>query len=474
MLKNSNPFPKCSPLEALFNDVRSSTTSSFSGSNTIFTKIYNDLFKAGHGIWLWEPATGALHFNKAYTDMLGYEEQAFPYNISTWENLIHPKDRENIISAQRDVLKSSALGDSFESRYRLRMKNGHYRWVIGKGYVIHRDAQDQAVIVAGIHVDLPAMDSQLKQHIIQHDRMLFALEAANDGLWDWDSQGKGVYYSPRYIEMLGYTPANFPPVFESWASRVHPDDLASTVEMQLLIASSPTYGDIFECTYRFLAADGSYKWILGRGKVTRRDDSGRAARIVGLHTDITELRNTQEALAQMVNTDPLTHLSSRFYFEGEMAKLRPSHHPISLIYCDIDCLKLVNDHIGHCAGDALLVTAGQFIRSAIRSTDIAARLGGDEFVILLTRCPEQAARKVLENLRRALNNYNKTSNIMPIFISMGLVSTDENVPQHKLVAQADKIMMVDKALHHPAHLIAMKTWIENKLHTCIDETDMRL
>lgn len=442
--------------------------------HAIFSKMYHDLFDAGHGIWLWEPLTGILHFNEAYMHMLDYREHNFPYHISTWENLIHDEDKDLTIKTQLNILRSPLLGNSFESRYRLRMKNGQYRWVIGKGFVVRRDQSGQAIMVVGVHIDLLAMDHSLKQHIVQHDRMRFALEAAKDGLWDWDSQTNDVYYSPRYLEMLGYNTENFPPIFESWASHVHPDDLESTVEMQLSVADSPAYGDVFECIYRFLVADGSYKWLLGRGKVTRRDASGRATRIVGLHTDITELRNTQEALATMVNTDALTHLRSRFYFETEMAKLRPSHHPISIIYCDIDCLKLVNDHMGHCAGDALLSKAGSLVCSAVRNTDIAARLGGDEFIILLTRCPEQSAQKVMEHLRTLIAEYNMKPGVMPVFMSLGLVSTETSVLQHKLVAQADKAMMEDKAQHRSAHLHAMKTWLENHMKTTIDSTDVRV
>lgn len=460
------------PQQGTFRTVTS--TQGLSEQHALFTQMYKEVFDAGSGIFLWQPATDVLYFNASYMRMLGYEEKEFPYHISTWETLIHPEDREFTVNTQRAVITSPGMGDNFESRYRLLMKNGEYRWVIGKGFIVCRDAQGKACQVTGLHIDLITVDKNLRQHLIQHDRMLFALEAAKDGLWDWDSQSNQVYYSPRYLEMVGYTPENFPPYLSSWACRVHPDDLKSTVDMQLSVAASSNFGDTYECIYRFLSADGSYKWILGRGKVIHRSKDGQATRIVGLHTDITEFHNTQEALAKMVNIDPLTTLHSRFYFETELAKLRPSHHPISIIYCDIDCLKLVNDHIGHCAGDTLLNMAGQLIRQSIRSTDIAARLGGDEFIILLTRCPDHAANTVMDNLRQHIDEYNKTPGIMPVFMSLGLVSTEENVPQHKLVAQADKAMMCDKALHRKEHLQATRNWIEAQLNTKIDINDMRV
>lgn len=448
--------------------------SSTTENHAIFTHLYKNIFSQGHGIWLWETDTGTLHFDNAYMEMLGYNVDEFPDKIETWINLLHDEDREITISTQHEVLESPHRGDTFESRFRMRMKDGNYRWIIGKGVVVRRNEQGMALRLVGVHIDLVALDSTLQQHLTQHDRMHFALEAAKDGLWDWDSQSNGVYYSPRYLEMLGYTPENFLPVLDSWACRVHPDDLGHTVEMQLAVASSPKHGDMFECIYRFLAADGSYKWLLGRGKVIRRDEAGKATRIVGLHTDITELRNAQEALAKLVNTDPLTSLHSRFYLEAEFAKLRPANHPLSVIYCDVDCLKLVNDHMGHNAGDALLTKAAQLVRSSIRKTDIAARMGGDEFMILLARCPAYAAKNMLNILRQNIEHYNTQKNVMPVYMSLGTVTTEKHIPQHKLVAMADKEMMLDKKTHRAKHREGMRAWLEKQLKMPIDITDDRL
>lgn len=442
--------------------------------NSVFSQVYKNIFENGHGTWLWEPESEALYFDKPYMQMLGYTADEFPQNIQTWIELLHAEDKDSVLNTQLAIVQSPESGNSFENRFRMRMKNGEYRWIIGKGVVMFRNASGSALRVVGIHIDLVALDNTLHKHLMQYDRMHFALDAAKDGLWDWNSQSNGVYYSPRYLEMLGYTPENFPPVLESWASRVHPDDFISTVEMQVAVAKNAKHGDIFESIYRFLAADGSYKWLLGRGKVIRRDEDGIATRIVGLHTDITELRNTQEALANLVNTDPLTSLHSRFYLETETAKLRPAHHPISVIYCDVDCLKMVNDNMGHTVGDALLAKAAQLVRKSIRKTDIAARLGGDEFMILLVRCPEFAVKNVLSILRENIAQHNSKPEEIPVYMSLGSVTTSDHIPQHKLVAMADKEMMLDKSIHRAEHRKIMRSWIESQLKTTIDMTDDRL
>lgn len=99
-------------------------------------------------------------------------------------------------------------------------------------------------------------------------------------------------------------------------------------------------------------------------------------RTVGLHTDITELKRTQDRLAFLVNHDTLTGLYSRYSFEQTFQSLTESDEPVSLIYADVDGLKLVNDNLGHNEGDALLTSAAQLLCESVRADDISARVGG--------------------------------------------------------------------------------------------------
>ncbi len=446
--------------------------SSAENEDDIFT-LFKSLLKADYGIWLWEPHVGTLYFNNYYLTMLGYEVARFPYHISTWENLIHPDDRQIHLPAQLDIIASPQHGESFESRFRMRTVSGEYRPVLSRGFVVCRDSEGKAIRLAGIHIDLATSESIIGRLAVQHDRMRFALEAARDGLWDWEPATGDVYFSPRYIAMFGYTPDEFPQRIESWISRVHPDDLEATVEKQFRFIESPDMGDLFECVYRFRGADDSYKWILGRGKVTRRDENGEATRIVGLHTDITELRNAQESLAHLINHDTLTHLYSRFYLDEQLGKLDEEHYPVSVIYGDVDGLKLVNDNLGHTTGDTLLKSAASLILQGTRTSDVVARSGGDEFTILLTHCPEDAAQRVLDRIRTVLEQYNAVPGVMPVLISFGLVSATRKTSVHKLIAAADRKMFDNKNRNHPHHLALIKKWIENQLGTPVELADTR-
>lgn len=422
----------------------------------------NTLLNQDQGIWIWEPLTEALYFNKIYMEMLGYSTHSFPRHISTWAKLIHPDQSETVTQSQMRFILSPEHGDQFSNRFQLRTASGDYKWILGKGSVLTRDEKGHAVRVVGSHLDLVALDATLQYHLLQSDRLRFAMEAAKDGLWDWNTETNEVYYSPRYISMMGFNPEDFPPTIDSWISHVYPDDLDSTVYKQFQHISSPALGNEFECTYRFRAADGTYKWMLGRGAVTRRNAQGRATRIVGLHTDITELRNTQENLANMVNRDTLTQVCSRFYFDSAIQRLNSEQLPISLVYCDIDGLKLINDYLGHAQGDLLLKKAAQILQQHVRTNDIVARLGGDEFAILLIGCLEINARKVLSQIHSACEQHNQNPNQVPLFLSLGLVSTEANTPIHKLVTRADEDMLINKHRTHAQHHQKLRTWLETQ------------
>ncbi|MFZ2853826.1 MAG: PAS-domain containing protein [Rhodocyclaceae bacterium] len=118
------------------------------------------------------------------------------------------------------------------------------------------------------------------------ERWKFALEGANDGVWDWNVQTGEVLYSKRWKEMFGYAEDEFANTTAEWAERVHPDDMPhvwATIKQHLHNeVPSPAI------EYRMRCKDGSWKWSLGRGMVVSRNDEGKPLRLVGTATDIND------------------------------------------------------------------------------------------------------------------------------------------------------------------------------------------
>ena len=123
----------------------------------------------------------------------------------------------------------------------------------------------------------------------------YAVKGANDGLWDWNLEENSMYYSPRYKEMLGYTDKELINTLETWKSRVHPDDF--DMALKKIERCHKTPGLEYKLTHRLRHKDGHWVWILSRGQ-TIFDKSGKAVRMVGFHTDITELKELETQLRE--------------------------------------------------------------------------------------------------------------------------------------------------------------------------------
>lgn len=129
--------------------------------------------------------------------------------------------------------------------------------------------------------------------MLANERFDLAMRGTNDGLWDWDLAKDRVYYSPRWKQMLGYDEQALGDSPSEWRERIHPDDrdAAERDIAEHLRSDFPLYENI----HRMRHHDGSYRWHLERG-IAVRDSNGKAIRLAGTTTDITQLKLTEEAL----------------------------------------------------------------------------------------------------------------------------------------------------------------------------------
>ena len=440
----------------------------YNSSQSILEKYkdrYSDILKILSAdtfvVWLLDVASRRLYYSSAYiTSFNG--DLPLPSTLDDWLKRIHSEDLARIREGWLNVINGTDYGDSTENFYRLHCAKDSYIWFLYKGTVVARNAQGEALYVVGVLTAVDTLAEKFEETITWQERAGFALEAARDGVWDWNTKTNDVYYSPRFISMLGYTPEEFPPTLDAWLVRIHKEDLEKTRLQQLTYINSPERGDLFESLYRFLAADGSYRWFLSRGKIVERDENGRARRIVGLHTDVTDLRAAQDNLTVLLNHDSLTNLHSRLYFDQAFKNLSRDDDPIAVIYVDVDTLKVVNDSLGHDAGDRLLVIAADLLRSVVRTTDIIARIGGDEFAVLMPRCSSRTAESVIRKLEDQQSLRNNNPETMPVFLSLGAAGTDQGVSVDMLLHEADQAMLRRKALSREHSRARMLEWIERR------------
>ncbi len=173
--------------------------------------------------------------------------------------------------------------------------------------------------------------------------------------------------------------------------------------------------------------------------------------------DITEHRKIENQLKY----DCLTQLYNRTYFEQEMIRLGLSNHPVGIIVCDIDGLKLINDTLGHIKGDELLNQAAGIIKESCREKSMIARIGGDEFVILIQDGTSADLDETCKKIRDALVRHNTENPCATLSLSIGSCMRHGTQNINEAFQEADNIMYRQK-LHHGqyARSAVMKSLIE--------------
>jgi diguanylate cyclase (GGDEF)-like protein/PAS domain S-box-containing protein len=245
------------------------------------------------------------------------------------------------------------------------------------------------------------------------ERYALAVAGANDGIWDWDVARNTVFFSPRWKAMLGFTQDEISSDPEEWFSRIHPDDVERT--RRELNTHLEGRSEQFYSEHRTRNKAGEYRWMLSRG-VGVRDATGVVSRIAGSKTDITDRKVAEEKLVHAALHDGLTGLANRMLLTVRINQCmlrarRLVNYTFAVLFLDVDRFKLINDSLGHDAGDQVLKEIGVRLLAELRGLDtvtrwpedVVARPGGDEFVLLLDtiRAPVDAAR-VAERVLKAL------------------------------------------------------------------------
>ncbi|MFL5768161.1 MAG: EAL domain-containing protein [Actinomycetota bacterium] len=191
------------------------------------------------------------------------------------------------------------------------------------------------------------------------------------------------YVSPQINSLLGVTPEEYIADPDCWYKHLHPEDKERALAEYLRGRDA---GESFTFEYRLVSNAGSVVWFRDSAVVVRNED-GTPSFVHGVMLDITERKKAEEQVAFLAYHDKLTGLPNRAMFEEllDLAMARARRHELSVavVYADLDNFKLVNDSLGHEAGDELLRQLADRLREATRDTDLVARQGGDEFLLLL-------------------------------------------------------------------------------------------
>ncbi|NIS81207.1 MAG: diguanylate cyclase [Anaerolineales bacterium] len=259
-----------------------------------------------------------------------------------------------------------------------------------------------------------------------------------EGIVVEDAKGYVTFVNPATATLLGYEQEEL--MGKHW-TEFCPVDQRAIIEAANERREQGIATDRYEV--ELLRKDGTRVPVLVSGSVLLEGDLQVGT--LAVFTDITERKRTEEKLRYMSIHDVLTGIYNRGYFEEEMARLeRGRQFPISVVMVDIDDLKVINDTLGHEAGDETLRRSATVLRKIFRADDVVARIGGDEFAVLLPGSDADVVETAVERLRREIEEHNIQHEKNPLSLSIGSATIHRGESVTSAMRDADKQMYEEK------------------------------
>lgn len=379
---------------------------------------------------------------------------------------MHPADRAAAERTLQDHLDGKTT--VHRSEYRLRAKDGSYRWILDQGKVIERDEQWRPLRLTATHTDVTER-KHLEEEIRENqNRLRTVFDASQAGILLVSPTGVITFANQQLANMFKCALSEI--IGSVYFDHVHPDyrhvSEENTRRLQL--------GEIetLAAERYYICEDGSAFWGYLSGR-RLDDEAGNLLYWVESIVDVTELKQAEEELRQAKETIEASHreleqalareqvlaridslleiYNRRYFFElatREFAIARRYQRELALIMFDVDFFKQVNDKFGHAAGDELLRRVAVLACKHLRETDIFARYGGEEFIVMLPYSTAQQAAVVAERLRQNVAEQSLVvapAKLAKITVSFGvaeLTAETENLDQ--LVLQADQALYAAK------------------------------
>jgi diguanylate cyclase (GGDEF)-like protein/PAS domain S-box-containing protein len=325
--------------------------------------------------------------------LLGHTPEELIADQDLWYRLIHPDDRERVIAEERRVYEAVA---EFDIEYRMVARNGLQIWVHEKDAIV-RDGKGRPLFTQGVLYDITEQRRTQDALREERDRARHYLDMAGTIVIVFGTDGRIQMVNRAGNDLLGYEDGELlgRNAYDVLTPDGHRDD--AEARMRKALISGPAHGDV---EYGVRTKDGHVRMVLWRA-VVLRDDNGEATAVLTSGIDVTERREAEQQIAYLAFHDSLTGLPNRAllaeHLELALARARRTASAVALVYLDLDDFKLVNDSLGHGAGDQLLCQIAMRLQDRRRETDLLARQGGDEFLLLL--CDVQG--DAVENARVA-------------------------------------------------------------------------
>jgi len=362
---------------------------------TLLSNLPGFAYRVRKGDWAME------YVSDGVGAILGHTAEEYVSGSARVGLLVHPDDIDRVRAVYEVAINEPGR---YALEFRIVTSNGETKWIWDQGQAIVSDDSDEVIAIEGYVTDVT--ERRQAEDALSESEMRYRdlFENARDAMYSYNLKGGGlVAVNQRVIELTGYTREEL--LCLTISELVAKDWHQGGAEALKRVYAG---GDTAPHELEIVARDGRRIPL----EVTSRilmDARGQPVTVQAIGRDVTERKQAEETIRRLAYHDALTDLPNRALFEDRLnvalAQARRMDEMLAVMFLDLDSFKVVNDTLGHSAGDKLLQAVANDLGKLVRDGDTVARVGGDEFTLLLAGIagPQDAAevaQRIIDCLRQ--------------------------------------------------------------------------
>lgn len=393
-------------------------------------RLHSLINKASLGIVVIDQQHKIIETNERFAEMLGYPVgEMLTLHTWDWEAVM---TREEIEEQFKDLSK---INMTFETKHRRKDGTLYDACVSATGTCIEGQGGRYNAVIC-ICEDITAQKETERKLIRSEKKFRSFVENAADVVFILDEAGNAVYVSPNCMNMWG--------AGREEMEGLHFTELLGLTDREYHMGRYGEYlreGAVPYAEFNIKGRDGTCRWFGINGSVSADEDGGSI--VICNARNIDEMKGYEEKLKYLSTHDQLTGIYNRVFFYEELERqYAEGMYPLSIVFCDIDGLKKVNDTLGHDVGDEMIRDSAMRLMETLRDGDYPARIGGDEFAIIMPLTGEDEAHGLIDGIREQFGDTRGGKRI-----SIGFTTVhDSGKSITQALREADTDMYADKRM----------------------------